>query len=111
DHVAVGLLVNVPLKVRGVDAVVGGEELDQLGAAGVAVQGAGGVELDTVAGAQHDQLGLGEAGGEGLGCPVGRRRIERQSLAQRQRRGGMVQAKQQQPLHYAPSGMNCTATI
>jgi hypothetical protein len=65
----------------------------------VLVDSAGEVELDAVAGGEEDQLAVGETlleAMEGIGALL---RIERQSLAQFQRCGGVVQSQEQEAVH------------
>jgi hypothetical protein len=99
DDVALGLLVHVRRDASCRHVAQLGEERDHLVVARVAVHGAGGVELDAVAGVEQDRLDALELRAQRLQRIKSLRTREREPLAQFQRRGGVVQSQEEQPLH------------
>src|SRR5438270_9103144 len=111
DHAAIVLMINVRPNLLRIDTTRSGEEGEQFIAAGGIDDRRRGVQLDAVAGGKQNDLATGKprfACGQGLALL---HRVECQLLADGQRRGGMIQSQEDQPMHQwaPPAGMNWTA--
>src|SRR5439155_27076527 len=98
DDVALRLLIKVRTKLLSRNVAKPRNELDHLLMTGPSMNGSRGVELDAVAGAQQHRFAPGifraqrAHGGNALIGP------ERLTLAQRERRAGLIPSQQEQPL-------------